>query len=416
MRRLTILATIVGLVGFLYILLTHGIVVPRSVWESHLLALQQQFPNGRTQLDRVVLALGQRPQLLLTGFSQSKPDTGEQLSVALARLELSDYGFLRGETPIITGITLKGIDSQVQAHSKCTASVLSCAPSIPMEWVRYWNDASHTQLGKSPKPTFNLENLRIEKAQWHALGEADMQAQLDDFRFNSGSIDEPATLSLAWRMSANNGTKAYVALQASPARYESADGSVTWSLKNLHTEFNGQWQGFPWTGTLAQQQLLVSLAQAGEHNTGAPIVRVSGQQLRIYLRRDDDPDIHQAAFSAGEFSGGLPMQRWSFRQAEWTFTHQDAQAWTFNLQFNPATQRMQVEPATIEGSEGLPAPAHVRGPDCSQLAVAKSMRPDSTAIWQWQQSWFNILDVTEIQTKPATADNQGLRLCLQPTL
>ncbi|MCQ8897421.1 hypothetical protein NQT62_13345 [Limnobacter humi] len=416
MRRLTILTAIVGLVGLLYTLATHGLAVPRGLWAHHLAALQQQFPNRNTQIDRVVLAFGRHPQLILSGLSQHNVRTGEQLRVAVVRLELEDYGFLQGEAPRVTSITVKGLDSLVNTPGDCLSSLRTCMPTIPLEWVNYWHQADQTRLGNWPKPVLNIQQLRIDKAQWHASGKSMAQAQLDDFRYNTGSSNEPETLALAWRFSANNGTKAYVALQASPARYESADGTVAWSLRNLHTEFNGQWQGFPWTGTLAQEQLLLSAAQAGEHNTGAPIVRLSGQKLRFYLRRDDDPDTHQAAFSAGDFSGGLPLQRWSFRQAEWTFTHQDAQAWTFNLQFNPATQRLQVEPVAIEGSEGLPAPAHVRGPDCSQLAFAKSMRPDSAAIWQWQQSWFHVEDVGEGPASTAAAHSDGLRLCLQPTL
>jgi hypothetical protein len=135
------------------------------------------------------------------------------------------------------------------------------------------------------------------------------------------------------------------------------------SLKQLKVDIDGQWNGYPWTGS-AEQDLLVLRLEQTNNGEGAPFIKLNGENLRTYVRRDDLPETHQAAFSAQQFEGGLPAQNWTLIKAEWTYTHEDAQAWTFNMHYTASEGLLELQPETIQGSEGIPAEAQARELNC----------------------------------------------------
>lgn len=160
------------------------------------------------------------------------------------------------------------------------------------------------------------------------------------------------------------------------------------SLKQLKVDIDGQWNGFPWTGSAEQDLLVLRLAQTN-NGEGAPFIKLNGENLRTYVRRDDLPETHQAAFSAQQFEGGLPAQNWTLNKAEWTYTHEDAQAWTFNMNYTASEGLLELQPETIRGSEGIPAEAQVRELNCD--ADETAIREDKP-YWAWQEGWFRVLN------------------------
>jgi hypothetical protein len=61
------------------------------------------------------------------------------------------------------------------------------------------------------------------------------------------------------------------------------------SLKQLKVDIDGQWNGYPWTGS-AEQDLLVLRLEQTNNGEGAPFIKLNGENLRTYVRRDDLPE------------------------------------------------------------------------------------------------------------------------------
>ncbi|HEX4916955.1 MAG TPA: hypothetical protein VFV43_03560 [Limnobacter sp.] len=360
-----VLVVLVGVVS-------HGVVVPRFLWESKLKSLASQFPNQTIDVQRVVLALSLNPTLMVSGLSVQHPAQQESLDIGLLRLDFHGIESIRLGRLQLQHLGFKGIRSQAQHENDCLSTPLSCLPRLPFMMV-----AQVVQAQMAPR------SVEIEQAEFRVENPATQQILLGRIDHASHALhhrNQPDGFSLGWRLQVqapgvNNAIT--VAIKAAPK------GSSLFN--DIQVQLDGQWGGFPWTGSLEQDQLALELAQAG--GQGAPIIKLKGKNLRAYLRRDDAPETHQAAFSARLLEGGLPAQPWRMQQAEWTYTHEDAQAWTFNLAYEPATQRLEIQPARITGSEGLPADAQTRLLNCEQATLpAVNNKP----LWAWQNGWFRV--------------------------
>lgn len=378
--------TIAMFLVVVYAIISHGIIVPRVLWEKHLNAFQAQHPDRNIEVERVVLGLSANPRLLLSGVSVRNPQNGESIEIGLVRMGLNLSDSLDSDLLVVESLGIKGMRINKPTQLPCTTEFATCMPKLPLELLR---SGSVFQ--------FNIDALDIEKAQLVVRNSTtvELSSVIDELSYSK----QAQSMSLGWRLNHSSGLESYVAMKAKPTQ-RTVDGKTGIELLDLNVEFKGKWAGFPWTGTFAQSRLLLH---------GTPIVNVAGENMRMYVRRDDAPDTHQAAFSAKTIQGGLPMQAWKFEAAEWTFTHKDALAWTFDLDWNPAEQLAHITPATIAGSEGIPATAHVRKPDCNNLPVAMAMRPSLSPVWAWSQGWFRLLDL------PPTQD-AAVVLCLQATL
>jgi hypothetical protein len=166
----------------------------------------------------------------------------------------------------------------------------------------------------------------------------------------------------------------------------------SWALISSQMELRGQLDGYPWTGTVAFESLglgsLLKAASTSEANDASPSEgkpqAISLEHFRVYLRRDDDPDEHQAVFSAARSSFHPSDGRLLIHQGEWTYTHEKAEAWTFDATVDMALHRIDIHPQIIAGSEAIPAQRqHWRWPCDSPQG-----QTDIRTAWVWQQGWF----------------------------
>ncbi len=144
----------------------------------------------------------------------------------------------------------------------------------------------------------------------------------------------------------------------------------SWRMENIQSESTGRIAGYPWTLTTAIQSV--------ENDAGVPLSPLKLTHLRFYAKRDDDPDEHQAVFSAAATEMYPSDGRTRFRFAEWTYTHEKAEAWTFHAELDAALGRLTIRPATIPGSEAIPARPLALGTRCAH----------SQAVWLWNDGWF----------------------------
>ena len=75
--------------GFALVVFSHGVVVPRFLWEPRLQSLKNQYPDQRIDVNRVVLALSLNPQLIITEIEIDDPARGENVQLALLRLGMN---------------------------------------------------------------------------------------------------------------------------------------------------------------------------------------------------------------------------------------------------------------------------------------------------------------------------------------
>lgn len=149
-----------------------------------------------------------------------------------------------------------------------------------------------------------------------------------------------------------------------------ADDS-SWQLQGVESEFTGRFAGYPWSLTGAIEALRSS--DAGN------ATELSMSHLRLYAKRDDDPDEHQAVFSVISSQFHPADGRSLLRFAEWTYTHEKAEAWSFHAELDAALGRLKLLPATIPGSEAIPAQV---------LSVSVRCRESRQPVWVWHEGWF----------------------------
>jgi hypothetical protein len=388
-RALTGAAAILLFISLVFIL-AHGVIVPRLFWEHRLEAIRNQYPDQTIQVKRVVLALSLRPQLIVSEIKIDDPTRKESMQLALVRLGMDAVESAKQGRVLIDSIALKGLVVRAEKEADCAEVNLDCTPVLPVALAaRAWQSTQVANPGFLT-PEINLKTLELEQAQFIAsntTAQQEISGKLEQFKFQLGNTPENNLFSLGWQVTVKNpqeNNQLYIAMNAKTqagAKHEVV-------LTQLKVDVSGKWNGFPWTGTAEQDLLALRIAQAN-NGQGAPFLKLNGENLRTYVRRDDLPETHQAAFSAQEFTGGLPAQDWALNKAEWTYTHEDAQAWTFNMNYAAAERLLELNPETIEGSEGIPAEMQVREVNCTGDATHIQ---NEKAYWAWQEGWFRILN------------------------
>lgn len=384
--RKTLLALLLLLAVF--VVLPHGVVVPRFLWESRLQAIQSQYPNEQIEVKRVVLALSLNPQLMVSELAIHKPAQQAKVEVGLLRLGMNGLESIQQGRLQLQHITVKGLNVEDSTRADCSTPGTDCLPVWAASVVaRAWQG---TQLANPGffTPAVELKMLDIEQANFLVknpeMGQQ-LSGKIEQLKLELKPNQADSQFSLGWRVafkSPQADNQMYVAMNGKPRLNPNAE----LLLNHLKVDVDGQWGGFPWTGTAEQDELRLGIKQANG-GEGAPYLDVTGLNLRTYLRRDDLPETHQAAFSTQYLQGGLPAQNWQFKKAEWTFTHEDAQAWTFDLDYQSASRTVEIAPAFIQGSEGLPAEAQSLHLNCE--APAGQALPVAT-YWLWQAGWFRI--------------------------
>lgn len=371
-------------------LLSHGVVLPRFVWEPRLVQIQNQYPDHRIEVKRVVVALSHRPELILSELRVEHVPKDEQLELGLLRLRINLADSIRDGRLQVDGVTIKGLLANARKTSDCSRPNSECITVLPLAVVaRAWASTQVANPGFFT-PQLSLKELKIEQAEFRAQNpqaKQTLSGQIEQLHLELGDTEEHSLFNAGWRLRHEGpGTdeQIYLSLYGKPRQH--AHRELT--FKNLTIDMDGRWLGFPWTGTAQADLIALRIRQALE-GSGAPVLKFNGDRLRTYLRRDDLPETHQAAFSVQRFEGGLPAQDWALNKAEWTFTHEDAQAWTFNMNYDAGTAALNITPETIAGSEGLPAEAHTRTTRCDlDTDKADVSRP----YWVWQEGWFRILN------------------------
>ncbi len=372
------------------LILTHGVVVPRFIWEPRLQSIQNQYPDQRIDVKRVVLALSLKPQLIISEIEIDDPTRKENVQLALLRLGMNAVESVKQGRLLVDSITLKGLAVQSEKQVDCSSHTLGCSPVLPVALAaRGWQSTQVANPGFFT-PQIALKKLNIEQATFSVSNPQTQQlltGQLEQLKFELGNSADASQLSLGWRLGAKApevDNQLYISMSAQP---EQLPGGAL-KLNKIKLDIDGQWGGFPWTGTAEQDQLVLAIEQTN-NGEGAPFVKINGENLRTYVRRDDLPETHQAAFSMQRLEGGLPAQDWVLNKAEWTYTHEDAQAWTFKVNYRASEGLLEISPDAIEGSEGIPAQGQVREMNCD---------PDETLIredkpyWTWQEGWFRVLN------------------------
>ncbi len=383
---------VVLVVAGIALVLNHGVVVPRFLWESRLQHIQNQYPDQTIEVRRVVLALSLNPKLIISEVLVDVPDRQENVQIALLRLGVDGVESFRQGRIQVDQIAIKGLNASAQRQADCSQPSLSCAPLLPFVLAaRGWQSTQVVDPGFWT-PQLALKKLDIEQALFtvnNTEAQQQITGKVEQLKFQLGNtLEENANnnqFSLGWQIntqSTEENNQLYVAMNAKTET--SPQGAI--ALRDLTVSVNGQWDGFPWTGS-AQQDLLVFDASKTNSGAGAPYLSLNGENLRTYIRRDDAPETHQAAFSVKSFSGGLPGQNWLLNKAEWTYTHEQAQAWTFDARYDAAESLIAISPTTIDGSEGIPAEPQLRVLNCAREPM--KLREDKP-YWVWQDGWFQV--------------------------
>lgn len=383
-------------------LLAHGVVVPRSIWEPKLNSVRNQYPDQRIDVKRVVLALSFRPQLIISEIEIDDPTRKENLQLGLIKLGVNALESLQHNQIQVESLTVKGLAVQAEKDVDCTQLNLGCTPVLPVALAaRAWQSTQVANPGFFT-PHLDLKKLDLEQALFtvsNSAAQQEINGKIEQLKFQLDDSSENNQLSLGWRLqikTPQESNQLYLAMNA-----QTETGAMREIiLNNLKIELDGHWSGFPWTGSAEQDFLALRILQAN-NGEGAPFVKLQGNNLRTYLRRDDLPETHQAVFSAQQFEGGLPAQDWTLRKAEWTYTHENAQAWTFNMNYTASEGLLELQPETIRGSEGIPAEAQVRELNCT---VGDTNIREDKPYWAWQEGWFRVLNT-------APAGEAGLVLC-----
>lgn len=365
---------------------SHGVVVPRFIWQPRLDAIQAEHPDLHLNADHVVLALNLHPKLMVTGLSVKADQFDESTRVDLLSASINGWKSLTQWQWVPEEITLKRLTLQTGRQADCTLNLRDCVPRTPFAALgllsRWINNHGSDVAAVVPAVQVQQASLELNKP-----GEASsMQAFIDQFSLNlqPGNPNHPAELNAALRLLGNkaSGRALYITLKAYP-RIGSQTGDTGLELDQVAIQANGQWAGFPWSGNLTSQLLALE---------GYPIVKVRLQDFKSYLRRDDAPDSHQAALAIAKAEGGLPNQAWDVHQAEWTYTADQASAWAFNLKYEPEQKQVLITPAAPQTVDSQPAEAQVRSLNCK--ADDTQYRHDKP-IWAWNGSWFEVVNHVE---------------------
>ena len=341
----------------LAVLLWHGVPLPQWLWRPVLQSLELS-PDYSVQIERVVVSVIPSPKIRFINTDITlKPEPTHHLRVAYTRVDLPWLQlFGHNESPL--NIVVKGAFIPMQQDAEGQWSWVNLLKSK--------NDLSGTKRLK----ILTVSDSHIQ------IGANQLSPQLQgeltiDQLFVDPTGDMESSLGLRWQSPLETTP---VTVQATTLVQSMVHhNNPYWVLNRIQSDIKGPWDGYPWLATLGMDQLWVSQL--------APL-SASGSGFKSYLRRDDDPDQHQAALTVQQMSMVLPDGRLNLNHAEWTYTANDAQAWSFNAVLDGATHQLSFTPATIEGSESKPAPPSTWSVPCNGIA-----RTTGNA-WTWQNGWF----------------------------
>lgn len=402
MKRLVAFFILIITVG----LISHGIPAPRFVWESHLTELQTRLPEYDIQIDKVVLGLSHKPVVMVSGIQIKNKSNADRLDVGLLRVELDQFASWRRDEWVVSDLKLKGLRSIKSTEQDCKDLPIRCWHSMP---IRVLTQISQ-MLGNGDRDGLRkAHKLHIQNMEWvqvefqnqitHPLASG-FGLSVEELKYKSPvqsgvMSDENGTGAISAGIkifesseapappaTPQQGNQLYFSVKAKQPLLNNAisSGSASnqaWKFDEVESEYTGHWfNSYPWSGSIAVGSLIL------RRDENAPFLKLQASELRTYISRLDSPADHQAAFSARQVEGGLPAQNFHFKQAEWTYTHEDAEAWTFDMLFKQASDSSQttveITPAKIAGSEAIPALAQTRVLGCEQ----------SKSYWFWQDGWF----------------------------
>jgi hypothetical protein len=380
------------------------------VWEGKLNELQSRLPEYDIHIDSVVLGLSHKPVLMVSGIQIKNRLNADTLDLGLLRLELNQIAGWRRNEWVVSDLTLKGLRSIKTNNEDCDGLPIRCWHSIPL---RVWAQV-RLMLGEEPgrnESQIQAQRVHIQNMEWeqvelrnHGVSQNKVGANfefgwtVEELKYRSpvqsrmfsdengtGAISAGIKLfdSSAATTAKQKPNQLYISIKANqallhPAPSEGGLNSEAWKFDNLESEFTGDWfDGYPWSGSIAVGSVIL------RHDDNSPFLKLQASELRSYVSRLDSPADHQAAFSARQIEGGLPAQDFLFKQAEWTYTHENAEAWTFDLLLKQGNNtdkplRAEITPSNIPGSEGTPALPQARVLGCNA----------STSYWYWQEGWF----------------------------
>jgi len=121
------------------VVLSHGVIVPRFLWEPRLQTIQNQYPDQTIQVKRVVLALSLKPQLIISEIEIDAPNRQENVKIALLRFGVDAIESVQQGRLQIKAITVKGLAVNASRQADCGSVNLSCIPVLPVALVaRGW--------------------------------------------------------------------------------------------------------------------------------------------------------------------------------------------------------------------------------------------------------------------------------------
>ncbi|HEX4855930.1 MAG TPA: hypothetical protein VFV28_03915, partial [Limnobacter sp.] len=297
------------LLVMIFVVVPHGVVVPRFLWEGRLQALQSQYPNEDIQAKRVVVALSLKPQLMVSEISIHNPARREKVELGLLKVGMDLVESVRKGQLQVTAISLKGLNVQADTQQDCSSFNTRCFPVLPATLAARGFQGTQFANPGFFTPRLALHQLEIEQANF-LVRNPDMQQEfsgkIEELKVQLGGTEADQQFSLGWRIGITSASadrpaianQMYIAVNAKP-RFNQGNEL---QLNHLKVNVDGNWGGFPWTGTAEQDELRLKLEQAN-NGEGAPFLKLAGHNLRTYIRRDDLPETHQAAFSAQYLSG-----------------------------------------------------------------------------------------------------------------
>jgi len=141
----SILAFVIVLTGVIF---SHGVVVPRFIWEPKLNSVRNQYPDQRIDVKRVVLALSLKPQLIISEIEVDDPTRKENLQLALIRVGMNAFESIKQGRIQVESLTIKGLAARAEKEADCGQPSLSCTPVLPVALAaRAWQSTQVANPG-----------------------------------------------------------------------------------------------------------------------------------------------------------------------------------------------------------------------------------------------------------------------------
>ena len=343
------------------VMLWHGAPIPKPLWR---LVAQNRLEEQNMALEAdgvyvsVLPSLKLRllnPRIVVVGvhpFDEQSPDDRPVVTGAsLLRMEWSWLNFFK------KGPNITAIGAQALVYLDDDGLWFPFA---------FFQDDDEDKPSRLPFQTLRLEQSQVKLQVRTLKGELQIDELLLD---TSGQTN--SHLGARWFSTPDTQP---LTISGSGLFQQTDEGQgFAWQSKGNQFEIKGPADNYPWYAT-------VGLAEASLSTTKPQ--QLTGADLKIYVRRDDDPDTHQAAFSVKRGTMQLPQGLFELQDSEWTYTDHDAQSWSFNSTLDLAKGMVSVEPTVIAGSESVAAPKAKWSLNCGE-----GTKPLSEA-WRWEEGWF----------------------------